>query len=262
MALIKNDFIPSANSEIQAALALILASCLFVNTTRMARLLIFLFNKTMTGAERETSEYAIGIEVFDKDPATYSTYEDAVVRVQIKRLRCKLLTYYASLAIAPDIQITLPIGCYLPVITHRSVVDESCTACLLSTKPLPCVSQPEQNVLFMQGLNEELIHHLFKAFGSRFLLTGASETQSVGLIQGIRCGAKHLLTGSFRSDAERLRVCIRLLDASEGQIVWSEQFDRSAYYSISHQEELALAICAELKLFFGHEQLRNAHEIT
>jgi hypothetical protein len=57
----------------------------------MARLLIFLVNKTMTGAERETSEYAIGIEVFDKDPATYSTYEGSVVRVQIKRLRCKLL---------------------------------------------------------------------------------------------------------------------------------------------------------------------------
>ena len=106
----------------------------------------------------------------------------------------------------------------------------------------------------MQGLNEELIHQLFKAFGRQFFLTINSETESFGLTQILRCGAKHLLTGSLIIDAERLRVCIRLLDVLDGQIVWSEQFDRSVYFSISHQEEIALAICAALKQFFGHEQ--------
>ncbi len=257
MAVIKDEFIPITNLEIQEALAVILVSSHFINTTRNARLLLFLVNKTMTDAKHDASEYTIGLEVFDKDPVTYNTNVDSVVRVQIKRLRCKLITYYASLAIVPDIQITIPIGCYLPVITRNNGVDNAdldCVDCLLSIKSLPFMSQLELNTLLIQSLNEELIHHLFKAFGRQFFLTKASETENYGLMQGFRLGTKYLLTGRFRSDVDRFRVYIRLLDVLEGQIVWSEQFDRRAYYSLNHQEELALAICAELKLFFDHEQ--------
>src|SRR5664280_972492 len=122
MALIKYELIelnPINKVEIIAALGLILASSMFVNTTRMSRLLNFLVNKTLTGMERDISEYVIGIEVFDKNRATYNTYEDSVVRVQTKRLRLKLNVNYASLAVAPDIQITIPTGSYLPVFSRK-----------------------------------------------------------------------------------------------------------------------------------------------
>ena len=257
MALIKDEVIPITNFEVQEALAAILVSSHFVQTRRNARLLIFLVNKTMTDTtdtRQDISEYSIGLEVFGKDPATYNTNVDSIVRVQIKRLRCKLITYYTSLDIVPDIQITIPIGCYLPIITRNNKVgdaDLGGTDYLLSIKSF--MSQLELNTLLMQSLNEVLIHHLFKAFGKQFFLTGASETENFGLIQGFKLGTKHLLTGSFRSDTDRFRVYIRLLDVLEGQIVWSEQFDRRAYHSLNHQEELALAICAELKLFFDYE---------
>ena len=100
MALTKYELIelnPINNIEIQAALGLILASSMFVNTTRMSRLLSFLVNKALTGSKRDISEYVIGIEVFDKDPATYNTYEDSVVRVKINVLIKNLMPIMQAL---------------------------------------------------------------------------------------------------------------------------------------------------------------------
>lgn len=260
---IKDKFILISKLEIKEALAVILVSSHFVKARRNARLLTFLVNKTMIHTKQVTNEYTIGLEVFDKDPATYDTKIDCVVRVQIQRLRSKLITYYASLAIVPDIQITIPNGCYLPVITRNNGEDDTDLAgtdCLLPIKLLPFMSQLELNSLLMQSLNEELIHQLFKAFGKKFSLKCASKTENFGLVQGFRLGTNHLLTGSFRADVNCFRVSIRLLDVLDGQIVLSEQFDRRAYYSLNHQKELALTICTELKLFFDHAEIVGCKE--
>lgn len=58
----------------------------------MSRLLAYLVERAITDCARDTSEYAIGIGVFDRDPLHYSPGEDPVVRVQVGRLRTKLKT--------------------------------------------------------------------------------------------------------------------------------------------------------------------------
>jgi hypothetical protein len=57
-------------TEIQTSLALMLASSMFVKAPRMCRLLRFLVDKAISGTIRDTSEYIIGIEVFDQELST------------------------------------------------------------------------------------------------------------------------------------------------------------------------------------------------
>ncbi len=249
--------IPAA--EVQAALELILASSVFVNAPRMRRLLRFLGEKAIFGAAQDASEYFIGIEVFDRDPSAYSAGKDPVVRVQVGRLREKLKTYYATLGAGSDIEILIPTGSYRPVIQRKSVVEiDSTQRGMLALHPFKCISHHQDAVHFTQGLNEELMHQLFKAFGKiivthSFFISGDADHESWILKDISSAGVKHLLEGSVQIDEERLRASIRLVDVSAGCIAWTEQFDRRVFFAISHQEELASSICRALKRFFCHQ---------
>ncbi|MFA6052446.1 MAG: hypothetical protein WC762_07625 [Methylobacter sp.] len=245
-------------AEVQATLELILASAMFINAPRMCRLLRFLVEKSIAGAVRDTSEYAIGIEVFDREPSAYSVSEDPVVRVQVGRLREKLKAYYATtLGVGSGIEISIPIGSYMPVIRRMNAAETDFQQYgMLAIHPFKCISQRGDGVPFTQGLNEELMHQLFKAFGKTIVLHSFfthSDNENRTLKNASNAGVNHLLEGSVQIDAERIRVSIRLVDISAGCIVWSEQFDRDAFFAITLQEELALSICSSLKRFFCHE---------
>jgi TolB-like protein len=245
--------------EAQAALKLILASSLFINALRSSRLLKFLVEKALSGAIRDTSEYIIGIEVFDLDPSAYCTSDNPIVRVQVGRLREKLKTYYATLGAGSDIEISIPIGGYMPTILRKSAVCIDCKQCyMLAICPLKCISQHVDGVHFTQGLNEELKHLLFKAFGKimvlhSFIMSGdaVNDNESWTLRNVVGTEVNHLLEGSVKIDTERIRASIRLVDVSAGCIIWSEQFDRNIFFAITHQEELAASICGALKDFFA-----------
>lgn len=252
----KDGVAPISAVEVRATSELILASEMFINSPRMSRLLHFLVEKAISGAVQDTSEYAIGIGVFDRDPSVYSTSEDPIVRVQVGRLREKLKAYYASLGTTPDIEISIPVGTYMPTIRHMSVEDPNPKRDgMLVIQQIKCFTQCKGGVPFTQGLHEELVHQLFKAFGKiivvhPFLTWGNGNNQILGFKKISNAGVNHLLEGSVRVDSERIRASVRLVDTSLGNVAWSEQFDRNNHFAISQQEELAVSICSELARFF------------
>jgi TolB-like protein len=232
-------------SEVHAALETVLASRVFANAPRMRRLLRFLVEKAISRAVRDTNEYAIGIKVFDREPSTYNVSEDPVVRVQIGRLREKLKVYYATLGTGSGIEISIPIGSHKPFIQRKSIADAASKhPGTLAIRPFKCISLHQDAAPFTQGLNEEFMHQLFKAFGKIIV---AHSFFTLG-----EAGVNHLLEGSIQIDSERIRASIRVIDVSAGCITWSEQFDRSILFAITHQEELASSICDAVKHFFGH----------
>ena len=246
--------IPAA--EVRAALEVVLASSMFNNAPRMCRLLRFLVGKAISGAVRDTNEYAIGIEVFDRDPSAYSASEDPIVRVQVGRLREKLKTYYSTSGVGSDIEISIPLGSYMPVIQRINVANNDAKQhSMLAIHPFKCISHHGDAVPFTQGLDEELMHQLFKVFGSvivphSMITSWAADYGSLSLKNASSIGINHLLEGSVQLDAERIRASIRLVDVSAGCIAWSEQFDRDIFLAIPQQEELASSICGALKHFF------------
>ncbi len=254
MQFTDRDSTASSIAEIQAARALILNSEIFCKSPRMRRLLGFLIDKLLSGDLREMGEYAIGLEVFDRKAADYNTSEDPIARVQIGRLRERLKTYYASLPSPSDIEISIPLGSYAPVIRRRNGADAAgATESRLNVYEIKCIAHSTNGLHFTQGLQEELVHQLFRVLGGGVTVHAivALETENRDSTRPVGTASSHRLEGSVRIDDERIRTSVRLVNIPRGNVTWSSQFDRNIFFAIAQQEELARSICTELKKFLA-----------
>jgi TolB-like protein len=240
-----------APEDIRQALARLLASQEFCKAQRMRRLIVFLVEKEIAGDMRDTAEYAIGIEVFDRDARQYSTGDDPTVRVQVGRLRERLKVYYGASGVRETIRFSIPIGSYMPVISRDEDPGSGYPGNhLLAVVPLSDFTRHPAGSAFTQGVNEELSYRLFRLFGHRIVSHTFGLPAAAGGRATTGVGVSHLLEGSIRADGDLIRTSLRLIDAGAGCIAWSEQFDHSAPFSIHLQEKLAVAICSGLALYF------------
>lgn len=86
-------------------------------TTRPGRLLEYLGSKYFSHQEAQLTEFDIAREVFARSLQNFDPAEDAVVRVEVHRLRKKLRDLYAKDTRAEGLQISLPAGTYVPSFT-------------------------------------------------------------------------------------------------------------------------------------------------
>jgi serine/threonine-protein kinase len=104
---------PVAREEVLRELERILASRAFHGAGRSGALLRFLVERTLAGQSEQLKEYTVGAEVLGRgesfDPRT-----DAIVRVEISRLRSRLSHYYATEGAANPVLIAVPKGSYVP----------------------------------------------------------------------------------------------------------------------------------------------------
>lgn len=243
--------------EAQAACRDILASEKFARAPRMCRLLQFLVDNAISGNSNNTSEHAIGVAVLDRDEQTYCTIEDPSVRVQVGRLREKLKSYHA--AVAPDIEISIPPRSYTPVFRRLGYVNTGGANCQISFRQIKCISECGNGESLALGLQEEILHQLFKIFDGVKLIhqrSGVSNAEDISHARRISDnGAGLVLEASVRVDEQRIRISTHLLDAKYGNVKWSEQFDSHNSFDISLQEELAFTICDYLKQFMIKNRL-------
>ena len=68
-------------------------------------------------------------------------------------------------------------------------------------------------------------------------------------------GVKTILEGSARKCGNRLRVSVKLINASDGFHLWTDQYDREMQDIFEVQDDIALSVVDALKLtFFGDEK--------
>ncbi|MDX8399420.1 MAG: hypothetical protein R8K20_04145 [Gallionellaceae bacterium] len=245
--------------DVRADCDLILASDTFLKAPRMCRLLSFLVEKAISGEIHDTTEHAVGVAVFDKSPTAYNTNDDPIVRIQIGRLRKKLKDYYATVGGVAVFEITIPVGCYMPIIRPMNASYRTLKyPPVVAIQPFKCVSHHENGAFFTQGLYDELAYQLFKALGKIVVgyssprsTDGKNERRTKNRVS--RAGVNHRLEGCVQIDAEFVKATIRLVDASTGYIAWSEQFNRNLSLAITLQDELATSICVSLKHYFSLE---------
>jgi len=104
----------------RAQVARILESNTFHASGVLKRLLRFLADKAFAGEADQLKEYSIGIDAFGKPP-TYDPRQDAIVRLQIGRLRQKLGDYYRTEGKDDPVVIELPKGRFKLIWEARSV---------------------------------------------------------------------------------------------------------------------------------------------
>lgn len=239
-----------ATEDIWSFVQQLLSSPTFAKAPRMCRLLTFLLEKKLSGLEHEINEYAIGLDVFDRDAGQYDTTLDPSVRVHVGRLRTRLGAYYADLAETPAMLITIPLGGYVPVVTQNSAATDPVRKNVMQVAPLRNLTAAKMADAFVCGLDEELGSHLYRVLGSGIQLGGLGEDGLPGEQYG---SAPLRLEGSVRVEENHVRASMRLVEAGAGQVTWLSQFDRHGQLCMSLQEELAAAICDELQDYLkGH----------
>jgi TolB-like protein len=112
------DVTPIPEPDVRAELDRILASRGFASAGRVSRLLRHVVDKTLAGQADQLKEYAVGVEVFDRDEQ-YDPRLDSIVRVEAGRLRSKLEEYYNSEGATSAIRIALPRGGYAAQFDRR-----------------------------------------------------------------------------------------------------------------------------------------------
>jgi TolB-like protein len=98
---------------ILAALDRILAWPEMARSPQLGRFLDYIVRRTLQGDAQAIKAYSIAVDVFGRSP-DFDPQADPIVRVQARRLRGLLDQYYASVGIAEEVRITLPIGRYVP----------------------------------------------------------------------------------------------------------------------------------------------------
>lgn len=261
----------------------LLASPGFGRAPRMARLLRYLVDQALAGTARPPTEYAIGLDVFDRDPARYHPGEDPIVRVQMGRLRQRLQACHAELGDAGAPRLLIPLGSYRPCLQvdppppaadpapsraafRGAEFDDE----VLMLQPVRVLQDSGEGRAFALGLHEELLTRMVDAFGPAAVAEaplavapGAGDEATTPASVAARAAARvgtdpdrpgppatarpRTLVSVLRLDAERLRASVRLVEAPLNRVHWARHFDRAPRWTIGDQEALADAICVALR---------------
>ncbi len=107
--------------EIEQALAKILASQGFAQSTRLTTFLRFVVDETLAERGERLKGYTIATEVFGK-PADFDANTDPYVRVEAARLRQRLGEYYTADGARDAVRIELKRGHYAPQFSYGTEV--------------------------------------------------------------------------------------------------------------------------------------------
>ena len=110
--------VPVAPDQVRLELDRVLASDTFASAARLSRFLRYVVERTLAGEGDGLKEYAIGVEVFDRD-GDYDPRIDSIVRVEAARLRTKLAEYYGGPGAADPVIIQMRKGGYAPDFAER-----------------------------------------------------------------------------------------------------------------------------------------------
>lgn len=147
-----------------AALQAVLASATFSKNPRLSALLRYLCDQYFRGHPGPVKEYSIATDVFGRSPS-FDQSTDAIVRVEMHRLRKKLKEYYAGEGTDQPVEIVIQSGRYLPEFVTRSPVETVARTVEIAEPTIPAAS-PEWAKPPLRVSASPTRRHLWIALGS------------------------------------------------------------------------------------------------
>ena len=118
-------------------------------------------------------------------------------------------------------------------------------------------SDPEQEY-FADGMTEDLITDISRISGLKVIArhsTFSYKGQNLDVRDvGRELGASHVIEGSVRKAGNTVRITIQLIDASDGQHVWAERYDRELRDVFAIQDNVIGEIITALALKLTPEE--------
>ena len=111
---------PPDFQEERAALEAVIDSGIFRRAPNMARILGYVCAKYFEGKQAHLKEYTIAVEALGR-PVDFNHERDSIVRVEVHRLRKRLLDFYRGDGASHPIRIVLPVGQYAPLFVRHNL---------------------------------------------------------------------------------------------------------------------------------------------
>ncbi len=156
----------------RAALSAVLGSRTFLKNPRLAALLKYLCERCFEGQADSIKEFNIATDVFGR-PAEFDQSQDAIVRVEMHRLRKKLAEFYRTEGEQEPVEIVIHSGRYLPEFVAKRTLE------LPAKEPEPDVPElaplPRKNLILTLGAPR----HRLWVIGLLFAAAGAATVFAV-----------------------------------------------------------------------------------
>lgn len=226
----------------------------FAGSEKLFRFLGFVVEEALAGRGGTLKELVIGIELYGGS-VDYDPRIDSAVRVEARRLRRKLETYYAGPGRGDEVIVSIPTGGYAPSFhLRKDVPDTAACGASVQTPPmlavLPFTALCSHEAAFAAGVTDEIIYAaerdvhfrvapraiMFQFRGSRYSLDEVAA----------RAGSDLVLYGTVRRARDVRRACVELSSRC-GQILWSDRIDVSGEGELDAQERLAETILDRLR---------------
>lgn len=142
---------------------------------------------------------------------------------------------------------------------HRTPVTITAQDKSIAVLPFDDFSSGGDQAWFADGLTEEILNSLARATDLQVTSRTSSfayrdSTADVPSIAAA-LGVSHILEGSVRRSADRVRATAQLIRAADDKRLWSETFDGGTEDSIRIQEEMAFEIASALQTTMDPDEL-------
>jgi TolB-like protein len=132
----------------------------------------------------------------------------------------------------------------------------------IAVLPFQNMSGDAEQEYFADGISEEIITALSR-FHWFFVIARNSSFSYKGTSPDVRdvardLGVKYVLEGSVRKGGNRVRITAQLIDATTGNHIWAERYDRELDDIFAVQDEITEAITAAVAPSFAAAETRRA----
>lgn len=256
----KRSEVPRA--DVETTLQRVLESKPFVRSERLQRFLRYVVAESLEGRADRLNGYSIGLDVFDR-PEGFDPAVDTIVRVEARRLRQALTSYYASDGTAEPLVISMPTGGYVPVFELQKPSGNSFAETntmqargpVVAVLPFENYSADNSEDYFANGLTEQLIATLTR-FSDLSVISRTTIFQYRNAkVPELRhkLGIDYVFEGSIRKSATTLRTTAQFIDVSTDTHLWAATFDRalSPENLFDVQDDISETIAARIADRYG-----------
>jgi TolB-like protein len=127
----------------------------------------------------------------------------------------------------------------------------------LAILPFENLSPDPANAFFADGLHEELLATLAQNLPSVDVISRTTmmsyrhDPPKPLAMVAHELGASHLIEGSVRREANKVRFTLQLIDARTDRHIWSQNYDRTLASALTLQSEVAGVVASQLSVRFA-----------
>ncbi len=121
----------------------------------------------------------------------------------------------------------------------------------IAVMPFANLSGDPEQAYFVDGLMEEVVTSLTRIRSIFVIASGSTlsfKGQNVTAVDaGQRLGVRYVLEGSVRKAGDRLRISVKLMDATSGAQLWADRYDGGLEDVFALQDDVALAVAGVIE---------------